>query len=110
MAAKFNKLELVKNPTQGDVEVFVMALKAFCSDNAVDKIIINRRATSGQGAAGAGTFLVEGVLLATALVPIAFVHNATIAATNRKESQLKVNRPNTADLGSAYDFAYEGLS
>lgn len=109
IAPKFNKLELNKNPSQDDVEAFVMALKAFCSDHAVDEIVINRRATAGQGAGGAGTFLIEGILLATSPVPIAFVHSATIAATERKESLLKVQRPNTADLAKAYDLAYEGL-
>lgn len=110
VANKFNKLELTKNPSQDDVEAFVMAFKAFCTDHALDKIVVNRRATSGQGAGGAGTFLIEGILLASSPVPIAFVHNATIAATERKESELKASRPTTADLGKAYDLAYEGLS
>jgi Protein of unknown function (DUF3010) len=107
---RFNKLELPKNPTQDDVEVFVQAVKAFCAEHAVDKIVLNRRATAGQGAGGAGTFLIEGVFLATSPVPLVFVHAATIAATERKESAMKIHRPATSDLGKAYDLAYEGLN
>lgn len=110
VAPKFNKLELIKHPSQDDVEAFVMAFKAFCSDHGVDKIVVNRRAVSGQGAGGAGTFLIEGILLAAASVPILFVHNATIAATERREAALKADRPATADLGKAYDLAFEGLN
>ncbi|WP_080432402.1 DUF3010 family protein [Burkholderia ubonensis] len=110
VASRFNKLELIKHPTQDDVEVFAQALKAFCAEHAIDKMVVNRRATSGQGAGGAGTFLIEGVLLATSPVPLEFSHSATVAATDRKESTLKIHRPTTADLGKAYDLAYEGLS
>ncbi|HEY8096470.1 MAG TPA: DUF3010 family protein [Methylobacter sp.] len=110
IAAKFHKLELTKNPSQDDVQTFVMAFKAFCSDHSVDKIILNRRATAGQGAGGAGTFVIEGILLAASDVPIAFVHNATVAATDRKGTELKIHRPDTVDLAKAYDLAYEGLS
>lgn len=110
VGSRFNKLELIKNPTQDDVEVFAQALKAFCAEHSIDKMVVNRRATSGQGAGGAGTFLIEGVLLATSPVPLEFSHSATVAATERKESALKVHRPTTADLGKAYDLAYEGLS
>jgi hypothetical protein len=109
VASRFNKLELIKNPTQDDVEVFAQALKAFCAEHSIE-IVVNRRATSGQGAGGAGTFLIEGVLLATSPVPLVFSHSATVAATERKESALKIHRPTTADLGKAYDFAYEGLN
>jgi Protein of unknown function (DUF3010) len=110
VGSRFNKLELIKNPTPDDVEVFVQAVKAFCAEHSIDKMMVNRRATSGQGAGGAGTFLIEGVLLATSPVPLVFMHNATVAATERKESELKIHRPTTADLGKAYDLAYEGLS
>jgi hypothetical protein len=110
VAYKFNKLELVKNPSKDDVEAFVLAFKAFCSDHAVDKVVINRRATTGQGAGGAGTFLIEGILLATAPAAIIFIHPATIAATTRKQAHLKILRPNTVDLGIAYDLSFEGLT
>jgi hypothetical protein len=50
IAPKFNKLSLPKNPTQDDVEVFAQAFKAHCTDNAIDKVVINRRTTSGKGA------------------------------------------------------------
>jgi hypothetical protein len=109
VAKKFNKLELPKNPTQDDVNVFSQAFKAFCSDNAVDKIIINKRATSGQGAGGPATFRTEGVILAISLVPVTLVHPATVTATHRKEVGLKTCRPDTADLGKTYDFSFEGL-
>lgn len=110
IAPKFNKISLPKNPSQDDVEVFSQAFKAYCADNSVDKVMINRRATSGQGAGGAGTFLIEGVLLAISPAPIDFVHSATIRATDRKEAQQKNKKPETIDLGKAYDFGYEGLS
>lgn len=109
IAEKFNKLELPKNPTQDDVEAFVHAFKAFCADHSVDKVILNRRVTTGQGAGGAGTFLLEGVMLATSPVPIELIHSATVAATDRKQGISKTYRPTTVDLGKAYDFAFEGL-
>jgi len=109
VANKFNKLELPKHPTQDDVEVFVQAFKAHCADNSVDKVVVNRRATSGQGAGGVGTFLIEGIILSTSPAPVKFVHSATVRATDRKEEDLKTSKPTTSDLGKAYDFAYEGL-
>jgi len=109
VARKFNKLELPKNPTQDDVSVFSQAFKAFCLENAVDKIILNKRVTSGQGAGGPATFRTEGIILAVSPVPVSLVHPATITATNRKQVELKKCRPATADLGRAYDFSFEGL-
>ena len=43
IAKKFNKLELPKNPTQDDVNVFSQAFNAFCVGNAIDKVVINKR-------------------------------------------------------------------
>ena len=110
IAPKFNKLTLPKNPSQDDIEVFSQAFKAYCADNSVDKVIINRRATSGQGAGGTGTFLIEGVLLAISPAPIEFIHPATVRATDKREGDKKTEKPGTVDLGKAYDFCYEGLS
>lgn len=110
VAEKFNKLEIPKNPTQEDVEVFIQAFKAHCLDTDLDKIVVNRRAVTGQGAGGAGTFILEGILLAVSSTPIKFVHPATIRATQKRESNLQSHRPSTVDLGKAYDLAFEGLS
>jgi hypothetical protein len=110
VAPKFDKLALPKNPSQDDIEVFTQAFKAYCADNSVDKVIINRRATSGQGAGGAGTFLIEGVLLAISPATIEFFHPATVRATDKREGDKKTEKPGTVDLGKAYDFGYEGLS
>jgi len=104
-----HKLELPHNPTQADVEVFVRAFKACCSDLGVDVVSINKRATSGQGAGGPATFLTEGILLATSACPVAAVHSATIRATDRRFAGLKCVRPATNELGIAYDLAFEGL-
>lgn len=110
IAQKINKLSLPKNPTQDDVDIFSQAFKAYCADNSVDKVVVNRRATSGQGAGGAGTFLIEGILLAISPAPIEFVHSATVRATDKREIEKKNLRPETVDLGKAYDFGFEGLS
>ena len=110
IAQKITKLSLPKNPTQDEVDVFSQAFKAYCSDNSIDKVVVNRRATSGQGAGGAGTFLIEGILLAISPVPIQFVHSATVKATDNRESDKKNNKPQTLDLGKAYDYGFEGLS
>ncbi len=48
IAPRFNKLALPKNPTQDDVKVFSQAFNAYCADNSVDKVVVNRRTTSGQ--------------------------------------------------------------
>ncbi len=110
VASNFNKLALPKNPTQSDVEVFTQAFKAYCADNSVDKVVINRRATRGQASGGAGTFIIEGILLAISPASIAFVHSATVRATDKRELENKTQRPNTIDLGKAYDYGFEGLS
>jgi len=107
---KFNKLELPQYPTQDDVELFVQAFHAHCIKEGVDKIIINKRTTSGMGAGGAGTFLIEGVLLAVCKASIEPKHLKTITATDKKFAQLKTQRPETKDLGVAYDLAFEGLA
>ena len=110
IAPKFNKLALPKNPSQGDVEVFTQAFKAYCADNSVDKVVVNRRAVNGQRAGGSGTFLIEGVLLAISPAPIEFTHSATVRATDKREGDKKTEKPGTIDLNKAYDFGYEGLS
>ena len=110
VAQKINKMSLPKNPKQDDVDIFSQAFKAYCADNSVDKVIINRRATTGQGAGGAGTFLIEGVLLAVSPAQIEFVHPATVRATEKREGIKKIHKPQTVDLGKAYDFGFEGLT
>jgi hypothetical protein len=110
VAPKINKLSLPKNPTQDDVDVFSQAFKAYCADNAVDKVLLNRRLTSGQRAGGAGTFLIEGILLAVSPAPVDFVHSATIRATDKREGAKKTHKPETVDLGKAYDVGFEGLN
>ena len=96
VAPKFNKLSLTKKPTQDHVDIFSQAFKAYCADNSIDKVAVIRRATSGQGAGGAGTFLIEGILLAVSPAPIEFVHSATVRATDRREAEKKVHKPQTA--------------
>jgi len=109
IASKFHKLQLAKNPSQDDVEVFKQVFLSYCLDNNIESVIINRRAVSGLGAGGAMTFIIEGILLAISKIPIEFVHPATIKATDKREIKNKSNRPNTVALGKAYDLAYEGL-
>jgi hypothetical protein len=109
IATKVNKLELGTDPDQEGVEAFCHTFQAFCADNAIDMIVINRRATSGRGAGGGETFRTEGILLTMCLCPIKFVHPATMRATDRKHSGLKAARPSTKDLSKAYDLAFEGL-
>jgi len=110
IAQKFNKLALNKNPNQDDVKVFIQAFKTYCSDNGIEKIIINRRSSSGKMAGGAGTFLIEGVILAISSTIVEFVHSATIRATDKREASLKTEKPGTVDLDKAYDLAFEGLN
>lgn len=109
IGSKVNKIELAKNPTRDDVEVFVQTFQSFCAVNSVDLVVINRRLTSGKGAGGAATFITEGILLATSPCPVHFIHSATIKATDRKKLDLKIHRPGTADLAISYDLAFEGL-
>jgi hypothetical protein len=109
VAERFHKLELPKNPTKEDVEVFVHAFKAHCTDNGVDIICINKRNETGDRSGGAASFRIEGIILATSQVPIKMIHSGTIAATDRREAARKNKRPNTVDLGKAYDLAFEGL-
>lgn len=107
--SKTNKIEMPKNPSREDVASFVEAFNAFCTANGVEMLAINRRATTGQGAGGAGTFIAEGIILATSPCPVEFFHPATLKATDRKKAELKTGRPSTADLGTAFDLAFEAL-
>lgn len=109
IAMRVNKLEIGADPDKGTVEAFCHTFRAFCTDNAIDIVVINRRATSGKGAGGAATFRTEGILLTMCPCPIKFVHPATIRATDRRHLDLKTSRPSTADLSKAYDLAFEGL-
>lgn len=110
LAEKFNKLQLPRHPTQDDVERFAQALIEHCATQRVDTLVINRRATAGQGAGGAGTFVLEGVLLARSPVPVIFAHPQTIKASDRRAAVDKTLKPGTVDLGKAYDLAFEALT
>lgn len=109
IAKKVHKLQLPISSSKEEIEVFVQTLKAFCSDNQVDLISINRRNHKGTHAGGAATFKNEGIILATSPVPVQLVHPSTLAATERKYTDLKLSRPDTKVLGIAYDLAFEGL-
>ncbi|MDO6794805.1 DUF3010 family protein [Shewanella sp. 1_MG-2023] len=108
--AKFNKLALNKHPEQKDVKELVQQIMDYCNANNINKAVINRRSTTGQGAGGAGTFLLEGAILATLNCEIDFVHPATLRATDKREADHKSTKPKTVDLGKAYDLAYEALA
>ncbi|MFT5234931.1 MAG: hypothetical protein ACI8SK_000744 [Shewanella sp.] len=110
VAPKVNKFALIKNPSQRDVVQFSETIHAYCIEYKIEQIILNRRATSGQGAGGAGTFLIEGVILATAPAQVDFVHPATVRATDKKTAEFKGLKPKTVDLGKAYDLVFEFLT
>ena len=110
IALKFHKLGLPDNPIQDDVEIFCQTFKSYCKDVSVNKVIINRRPTNGKFPRGAGTFIIEGIILTISPVPIEFISPNTIKATDKRELELKTEKPTTADLGVAYDLAFEGLN
>jgi len=109
VVSKINKLILIKNPSQSDVIQFGEAIGRYCTDHNVKQIVVNRRATSGQAAGGAGTFLMEGIILALASAKVDCVHAATVRATDKRTIELKGVKPKTVDLGKAYDLAFEFL-
>ncbi|GIU45610.1 hypothetical protein TUM4438_19490 [Shewanella sairae] len=109
IAPKANKFTLVKNPSQSEVSCFVEQLQSYINQHKVTKVVLNRRATTGQGAGGAGTFLMEGAILASVATEIEFVHPATLRATDKRCAELKIDKPKTVDLGKAYDLAFECL-
>ncbi|GIU30225.1 DUF3010 family protein [Shewanella schlegeliana] len=110
IAPKTNKFSLVKNPSQAETREFVAQIKTYLVDHNVSKLVLNRRATTGQGAGGAGTFLMEGAILASVEQEVEFIHPATLRATDKRCSELKQVKPKTVDLGKAYDLAFECLS
>lgn len=110
LVSKINKLAIPKAPTAEDISLFCAAFGAYCQQHNVAQLVLNRRATTGQGAGGAGTFILEGVLLTIANVPLSLVHPATLKATDKRTAELKADKPKTVDLGKAYDLAFEGLS
>jgi hypothetical protein len=110
LSPKVTKFSLEKNPSKEHVAQFAKDLKNYCVNNDVEKIVINRRASSGKGAGGAGTFLMEGVILATSSVPVIFVHPATMRATDNRQSDLKTKKPTTIAMAKAYDLSFEGLN
>lgn len=107
----FHKLDLPVKPTQEDIVVFVQTLQAYCADNGIDLLCLNQR-TMGKGthAGGSGSFRNEGIILATAPVPVQLIHSATTAAAIKNGSVDDASRPDTVDLAKAYDLAYTGLS
>ncbi|MBN2718572.1 MAG: DUF3010 family protein [Deltaproteobacteria bacterium] len=106
----FDRLEMVKNPTPKDVAGLLKTLGEHVKNYKVDKIILNRRITAGQMAGAAGTFIWEGVLLASSPAPIEFIHAATLRATEKKSGDLKKKFDESDVLkAKAYDFAFEGL-
>lgn len=107
LAEKVNKFELPKNPNQSDVQTFVADVTKHLQDQGVEKVVLNRRGTTGKMAGGAGTFILEGVFLSMSDFEVELVHSATLAATGRKEAELKACQPKTADLAKAYDLAFE---
>ena len=60
VSPKVNKLALIKNPSQSEVIQFAETIRAYCVEHKIEQIVLNRRATSGQGAGGAGTILNGG--------------------------------------------------
>ncbi|MCL1137625.1 DUF3010 family protein [Shewanella pneumatophori] len=110
IAPKVNKFSLLKNPEQADVKQFIAQLQTYLVEHNVEKVVLNRRATTGQGAGGAGTFLMEGAILASIDVAVEFVHPATLRATDKRCSELKSLKPTTVDLGKAFDLAFESLA
>lgn len=110
VASKVNKITIPKAPTVEDIKLFCEAFSAYCRQYQVEQLVLNRRATTGQGAGGAGTFILEGVLLTITQVPLIFVHPATLRATDKRMQELKGDKPKTLDLGKAYDLAFEALT
>jgi len=110
LESKVTKFGLLKHPSQSDTAIFIDEINGYITAHHVDKIVINRRATTGQGAGGVGTFLMEGALLAAVKTDIVFIHPATVRASDKKYSEFKCCRPKTVDLGKAYDLAFEALS
>ncbi|WP_076410135.1 DUF3010 family protein [Shewanella sp. UCD-KL12] len=110
VVSKLNKLTINKNPTQEEVCVFIEQIQQYCTSHNIEKLVLNRRASKGQGAGGAGTFLMEGVILACAKVSVELIHPATLRATDKRYSDFKALKPKTVDLGKAYDLAFELLS
>ncbi|MEZ9593318.1 DUF3010 family protein [Shewanella sp. 10N.261.52.F9] len=110
IAPKVSKFSLIKNPNQADVKNFITQLQGYISEHKVNKVVLNRRATTGQGAGGAGTFLMEGAILASIEQELEFVHPATLRATDKRCLALKSTKPKTVDLGKAYDLAFECLN
>ncbi len=108
--SKLNKLTINKNPTQEEVAVFIEQVQGYCALHHIEKVVLNRRASKGLGAGGAGTFLMEGVILACAKVSVELIHPATLRATDKRTSELKGLKPKTVDLGKAYDLAFELLA
>lgn len=109
VASQVNKIVIAKNPTQQDIAEFISALQAYLSSVGSNALIVNRRATTGQGAGGAGTFILEGVILACVAQPVEFIHPATIRATDKRWAEQKTCRPKTQDMAKAFDLAFEGL-
>lgn len=109
VATKVNKIAIPKAPTVEDITTFCEGFSTYCTEHNVQQLVINRRATTGQGAGGAGTFILEGVLLTITSVPLIFVHPATLKATDKRNSEFKADKPKTVDLGKAYDLAFEAL-
>ncbi|ACS78888.1 DUF3010 family protein [Maridesulfovibrio salexigens] len=106
---KTNKISINKNPSSSDAVNFANSIQDYCDENGVDKIVYNKRISKGKMASSEESFIMEGVILASVSVEAERVHSKTLKATQDKFGDLKTEKPSTADLGRAYDFAFEGL-
>lgn len=109
ISKEVHKLNLPLSSTKDEIDIFIHTLKAYCNDYQVNQITLNYRNSKGRHSGGAATFRNEGVIFAVSPASVKIVHPSTLAATERKNSALKSERPVTKDLGVAYDLAFEGL-
>jgi hypothetical protein len=110
LSQQVDRLELSSKPTQEDVQTFVQALHAYCTDNEIDVVCVNHRSNEADSDGGSpASFRAEGIILATSEIPVKLIHSVTVAAAIRKNRGNSYVRPTTVDIGKAYDLAFVGL-
>ena len=106
---KASKLTIGNMPSDEEIHNICKVYTSICQDHRVNKVILNSRNKKGVKQGGANTFLLEGMFRAVSEISVELVHHNTLTASEKHYHALKKHRPETKELGLAYDLAFEGL-
>lgn len=84
VAISTKKLALEDDDEAANVKAFAAQLRAFISDNAIQRIAIKKRGKKGEFAGGPTTFKIEGIFQLVDNCEVTLVSPQTISAQHKK--------------------------